>query len=92
MPKRRLHRRRTAALAEGHQLKKLMYEVWSSTGGRLVAGPRFRLRRDAVRHVESLQGVAAYSVRCPDGTWLRWSIDGRPLAPGRGDEGHKRSF
>jgi hypothetical protein len=68
-----------------------MYEVWTSDHGRKMAGPRFRLLSDAVRHLEAKRGVAAYSVLCPDGTWLRWSVDSRSLASGPGDGEYPRS-
>lgn len=60
-----------------------MYQVfYSSESEGLKPGPRFRLLKDALAHVDRDE-ERSYAIRAPDGTWHRDANSGRAIF-GRG--------
>jgi hypothetical protein len=53
-----------------------MFEVWRASCGKSSRGPRFRLLRDALRHVYAQNDGSSYAIRTPDGAWHHFETTG----------------
>jgi len=55
----------------------MLFQVWSSSGDGLKAGPRFRLLGDAIRFTNANAMEASFAIRGPSGNWVHIQARGR---------------